>query len=578
MRFFLLLFLWIASYHHILAQEEIQDDSSAVVTNSFWDNWYVQAGADMSLLMAYGKDVKDVFPNGKSFGINVGLGKWFTPDFGLRGNIKWENGILKNDYATWLGKANPDNGGYLVFSADVMFNMHNLIGEYCPERKWNLSVYPRMGALINLGTHDGSPVLGIGINNTYRLNDRWRLYGDVTCQVISSALGFRSGQGSGSNGFLDFTVGVQLDLGKNKFQKATALPSFKEKAVVTNSFWDNWFVQAGLGMSLLNPYGANFSHVFPNGSSFGVNLGFGKWFTPEIGLRGSLNWQNGLIGNNRMSWIDADDNPGSNHKAGGWGAAYMDVFLNLHNFFGVYDSNRKWNAIIFPRAGLDSNFDLGDVSPLLGLGIENTYKLNDRLSLYADVAYQVTTGSFMGKYNTGASSNSNGWFDLNVGVQYELGQVIGWNKPKSKEVSGFRVQDGHNWPRFIVNTGASVAVAFGAKTALKAMIKVERPDHSDNKSFPSGHAAIAFAAARSIDKEFRKESIWIPIAGYAAATAIGIERVASDRHHWYDVVAGAGLGFGAAELTWWLSDKMFGKGSNIAVGSSGNTVDVVYNF
>ena len=44
------------------------------------------------------------------------------------------------------------------------------------------------------------------------------------------------------------------------------------------------------------------------------------------------------------------------------------------------------------------------------------------------------------------------------------------------------------------------------------------------------------------------------------------------------MVAGAGLGFGAAELTWWLSDLMFGKGCNVAVGSSGNTVDVVYNF
>lgn len=85
-------------------------------------------------------------------------------------------------------------------------------------------------------------------------------------------------------------------------------------------------------------------------------------------------------------------------------------------------------------------------------------------------------------------------------------------------------------------------------------------------------------AARSIDKEFRRESIWIPIAGYAAATAIGIERVASDRNHWYDVVAGAAVGFGSAELTWWLSDKLFGKGSNVAVGTSGNTVDVVYNF
>ena len=45
-------------------------------------------------------------------------------------------------------------------------------------------------------------------------------------------------------------------------------------------------------------------------------------------------------------------------------------------------------------------------------------------------------------------------------------------------------------------------------------------------------------------------------------------------HHWYDVVAGAGIGFGSAELTWWLSDLMFGKGSSVAVGSSGNTVDV----
>lgn len=137
---------------------------------------------------------------------------------------------------------------------------------------------------------------------------------------------------------------------------------------------------------------------------------------------------------------------------------------------------------------------------------------------------------------------------------------------------------GHDWPRFTVNTVSSVAVAYAGKTALKAMISEERPDHSDNNSFPSGHAAMAFAAARSIDKEFRKDCVWIPIAGYAAATAIGVERVLSDRHHWYDVVAGAGLGLGAAELTWWLSDKLLGHGSKIAIGTTGSTVDMVYNF
>ena len=166
---------------------------------------------------------------------------------------------------------------------------------------------------------------------------------------------------------------------------------------------------------------------------------------------------------------------------------------------------------------------------------------------------------------------------MKVVVQYYLGQVVGWDKPGERPTSSV-VASSHNWPRFIVNTGASVIVAFGIKTVLKKAIKEERPDHSDNKSFPSGHASMAFAAARSIDKEFRKDCIWIPIAGYAAATAIGVERVVNKHHHWYDVVAGAGIGFGSAELTWWLSDLMFGKGRNIAVGSSGNPLDVTYSF
>ena len=47
------------------------------------------------------------------------------------------------------------------------------------------------------------------------------------------------------------------------------------EAIVTNSFWDNFFVQAGIGMSLQNPYGTNFANVFPNGHTFGINLGLG---------------------------------------------------------------------------------------------------------------------------------------------------------------------------------------------------------------------------------------------------------------------------------------------------------------
>ena len=561
----------------MMAKNEVQIDSTAVVTNSFWDNWYGQLGVDMTLMNPYGTNFTEVFPKGKAFGIDVGVGKWFTPEFGFRAKVNWENGIFKNDNAIWLEKADQVHGGWVSIIGDAMFNLHNFFGDYNPKRKWNLSVYPRMGLLISL-KNEGSPLIGFGINNTYRLNDKWSLYADIDYQGVSSALGYMADTGTGHNGFLDINVGVQLDLGYNKFDKASKRPIRYKHAVENNEFWDNWFIQAGLGMSLLNPYGANFANVFPNGSSLGVNLGLGKWFTPEIGLRAGVNWQNGIVGNNNMSWIDPDDKPGGNHDGGGYGAAYLDAFFNLQNIIKGYDEDKIWNTILFPRVGLNSNFESGSASPLIGLGIEQTYKINNRLRLYGDIAYQVTTGEMMDN-NTGEGSGSNGWFDLNVGIQYEFGRNT-WDKPGEKRVHGLglTVQGSHNWPRFIVNTGASVVVAFGAKTALKAMIKEERPDHSDNKSFPSGHASMAFAAARSIDKEFRKDCIWIPIAGYAAATAVGIERIANKHHHWYDVVAGAGIGVGSAELTWWLSDKLFGKGSNIAVGSSGNTLDVTYNF
>lgn len=587
MRFFVFtLFCFLMCNLSAVAQDENQGEPKDVVTNSVWDNWYAQFGVDMNLMFPHDHSVKDVFPNGKSFGINAAVGKWFSPEFGGRIKLTWNNGILPNNHNTWLapyGEAgqNHREGGFVTFIGDILLNLHNLFGNYKPDRIWNLSVGPRVGGYLNIGNGyiSGAHVLGIGVVNTYRLSDRWRLLADLGYHFVSSINGVGSGHDHGSNGFAEINLGVEMDLSsENKFHSAKSKSNSESKGVEVNSFWDNWFVQAGVGMSLQNPYGTNIKNVFPNGSTYGLNVGFSKWFTPDAGVRGGLNWQNGIVINHHAAYLATNPEYEGDPNKHSFIALYADMFFNLHNMIGGYDASRKWNTIVYPRMGIAKNFAADfEECPVMGLGAEQTYKITDNLKLYADVVYQVTTGGFLdGKFETG-SDGSNGWFDINVGVQYELGQVVGWNKPGEKRTTVLNAS-GHNWPRLIVNTGASVVVAFGAKTALKAMVKEERPDHSDNKSFPSGHAAIAFAAARSLDKEFRSDCIWIPIAGYAAATAIGVERVVSDRHHWYDVVAGAGIGFGAAELTWWLSDIMFGKGRNVAVGSSGNTVDVVYNF
>lgn len=561
------------------------EEPRTVRTEGFWENWFVQMGLDMTLQNPYGYDFAKVFPNGKTFGLDVAVGKWFTHQVGVRGKFNWENKLplLENGHANWLAPfyepgENRRKGGYIALYGDALLNMHNLFGTYRPERKWNTSLYPRIGINYNFGVSKGSLLAGIGLLNTYRISDRWSVYGDIA--YIMTGSGFvgseeveGTGTGSNSNGYLTFGIGAQVELGR-------AHHASHDTHVLTNGFWDNWFVQAGVDMSLMNPYGCNFGKVIPKGMTFGLNGALGKWFTPEYGLRGRVQWENGLIPNNSVEWVPPVEDPKQNYQKGGLATIAIDAMLNLTNVVSGYDPERKWHTTGYVRAGIITQFVEGSGSPLMGVGLEETYRLNDKWSLFGAAGYQVSTSEGMGVSTTGmeVATGSNGFFDIDFGVRYDLGRNKFYRDEASKKKAYVQPVTGHNWQRFAVNTIASVGVAYAGKTVLKALIKEERPDHSDNKSFPSGHASMAFAAARSIDKEFRKDNIWIPIAGYAAATAVAVERVARDRHHWYDVVAGGAVGIGAAELTWWLSDKFLGTGKNLSVGTSGQTIDVTYNF
>lgn len=141
------------------------------------------------------------------------------------------------------------------------------------------------------------------------------------------------------------------------------------------------------------------------------------------------------------------------------------------------------------------------------------------------------------------------------------------------------VESRDDWTKLAVTTAASWVAAAGTGWVMKHSIKEWRPDHSDQKSFPSGHSLVAFAGATALHKEFGKVSPWISVAGYGVATAVAIDRVVKDRHHWYDVVAGAGVGFAATEVTWWLSDLVFKNNKDrVAIGFSGNTVDMAIVF
>ncbi len=66
--------------------------------------------------------------------------------------------------------------------------------------------------------------------------------------------------------------------------------------------------------------------------------------------------------------------------------------------------------------------------------------------------------------------------------------------------------------------------------------------HKISTSFPSGHTTAIFAAATVFAKEY-KNTPWVPVVAYSAASLVGLSRLTENRHWTTDVVVGATLGY-----------------------------------
>lgn len=103
--------------------------------------------------------------------------------------------------------------------------------------------------------------------------------------------------------------------------------------------------------------------------------------------------------------------------------------------------------------------------------------------------------------------------------------------------------------RGLLDLGESYGTSFVATQGLKYAINSRRPNGGDH-SFPSGHTSSAFAAAGFLHARYGWQ---YGVPAEIVATLVGVSRVVTRDHHWYDVVAGAAIGEGAAFL---LTDRL----------------------
>lgn len=127
----------------------------------------------------------------------------------------------------------------------------------------------------------------------------------------------------------------------------------------------------------------------------------------------------------------------------------------------------------------------------------------------------------------------------------EIGQNVGGALAVGGITVGFfaagRVARGDRFRAATYDASQAIIVTQLYTQGLKLAVRRERPDDSNRRSFPSGHASNAFAIASVVGHHYGP---WAEVPMYAIATFVATSRLAANKHHFSDIVAGAGLGWG----------------------------------
>jgi len=118
----------------------------------------------------------------------------------------------------------------------------------------------------------------------------------------------------------------------------------------------------------------------------------------------------------------------------------------------------------------------------------------------------------------------------------------------------------------------SIGVSTAATFALKFTVRRERPDGSNDRSFPSAHTMYAFQGATFIHRRY---GFAYSAAAYLGAVFVGYSRIEADKHYLSDVLAGAAIG---SLSSWFFTDRYEGVAVQPVVNGDSYGIMIAYRF
>lgn len=210
-----------------MAQSQIQTKRGPYVTNGFWDNWFISAGAGVQGYFGESFDKGDTFITPA---FDFSIGKWITPVWGARVQLAG----LSAKSAT-MNANNPfvvsryDNNYYNIkmkymhYHADALFNLSAAIGGYKPTRVYEIIPFIGFGGISTYsGPTSNEMAFDGGILNKFRISEHFdiniELRGVLFGQEFDKQAGGSRGEGIGS-----ITAGLTYRFGKKTFKRASEL-------------------------------------------------------------------------------------------------------------------------------------------------------------------------------------------------------------------------------------------------------------------------------------------------------------------------------------------------------------------
>ena len=209
------------------AQDEVPTKQYSVATNSFWNNWYVQAGVNWTAFYsseerAVGGSSPYSYNPFKGYrgvpGLALSLGKWFTPGLGLRTKIQgvWGRTVISDD-----SSANASR--YWTLQEQAMLCVTNLLLGYDDARRWDVSAFGGVGMQRNCTYNVNSTTYSVGLNATWKIKNATSLYVESGLLVGEShSNGYNETSLNKYNRDRHFYLeaGVTIPLGKYGFKKS----------------------------------------------------------------------------------------------------------------------------------------------------------------------------------------------------------------------------------------------------------------------------------------------------------------------------------------------------------------------